>query len=75
MNLNFNLSEGEALLTDTLEGEQLYLRPPWQNPFLPGSHTNFVYTHSGKRQAPVTDTIFASRGCLLTGTLTVLVNS
>ena len=27
----------ETLLTDTLVSGQLYLRPPWQNPFLPGS--------------------------------------
>ena len=51
---------------------QLYLRSPWKNPFLPGSHTNFVFTHSGKRPAPVTDTISASPGCLLTGASTIL---
>ena len=44
----------EAFLTDTLVSGQLYLRPPWRNPFLPSSHTNFVFTHSGKRPAPVT---------------------
>ena len=41
------------------------------NTFLPESHTNFVITHSGKRSALVTDTVFASRGCPLTRTSTV----
>ena len=44
---------------------QLYLRPPSQNPVLLNSHTNSVFSHSRKRPAPVTDTFFASRGCLL----------
>ena len=65
------LNTVEVLLTDTLVSGQLYLRPPWQNPFLPGSHTNFVYTHSGKRPAPVTDTISAFRECPPTGASTV----
>ena len=32
---------------------------------LPGSHTSFVFAHSGKRPVPVADMISASRGCLL----------
>ena len=35
----------EALLMDTFISGQLYLR---KTPFFPGSHTNFVFTHSGK---------------------------
>ena len=44
-------------------------------PLLPGSHTNFVITHSGKRPALAMDTISASQGCPLTGTSTVVVFS
>ena len=47
---------GEALLMDTLVSGQLYLRPPSQNPVLLNSHTNFLFLHSRKRPAPVTDT-------------------
>ena len=61
----------EALLTDILVRGQLYFRSPWQNPFLPGSLTVFVFTHSCKWLAPVTDTISAARESLLTGALTV----
>ena len=45
------------------------------NPFLLGSQTNFVFTHSGKRPNPATDTIPASRGCPLTGASTVLTSA
>ena len=61
----------EALFADTLVSGQRSLQPPGQNSFLPGAHINFVFTHSGKRPAPVTDTISASRGCPLTGASTV----
>ena len=57
----------EALLTDTLVSGQLYLRPPSQNPVFLNSETNSVFLHSRMRSAPVTSTVFTSRGrCPLT---------
>ena len=61
----------EALWADTLASDQLYLRPPWQNPVWTVAHTNSVLAHSRKRPAPVADTFSASQGCPLTGASTV----
>ena len=38
------------------------------------AHTNSVFTHSSKWPAPVADTFSASKGCPLTGALTVVQN-
>ena len=65
----------EALWTDTLVSGQLYLWLPWQNPVWTLAHTNSVFTHCLKRPAPVADTFSASRGCPLTGALTVAPRS
>ena len=61
----------ETFLTDTLVSGQLYLRTPSRNPVFLNSHTNAANLHSRKRSAPVTSTLFSSRGCLLTRTSTV----
>ena len=50
----------EAHLTDTLVSEKLYLWPPSQNAVFLHSHTNYVFLHSRKWPAAVTDTFFAS---------------
>ena len=50
----------EAHLTDTLVSEKLYLWPPSQNAVFLHSHTNYVFLHSRKQPAAVTDTFFAS---------------
>ena len=64
------LTESDKL-TDTLVSGQLYSRPPCQNPVLLSYHTNSVFSHSRKRPAPVTDTLFAARECPLTRASTV----
>ena len=61
----------EDLWADTLISGQLFLRPSWQNPVWTLAHTNSVFTHFHKRPAPVADTFSVSRGCPLTGALTV----
>ena len=63
----------EAHLTDTLISGKLYSWPPSQNAVFLHSHTNYVFLHSCKRPAVVTDTFFASRGCLLMRAFTVHV--
>ena len=56
----------------TLVGERrLHLRPPWPNPVWTLAHTNSVFTPFRKRPAAVAVTFSASRGCPLTGALTV----
>ena len=61
------LEETVEALFDRLSGKRTtLLTVALANPFLPGSHTNIVFTHSGKRPAPVTDTISASQGRPLT---------
>ena len=62
----------EAYLTDTLISRKLYLWPPSKNAILLHSHTNYVFLYSYKQPAAVTDTFFASRGCLLMRAFTVL---
>lgn len=47
-----------ALLTDTLESGQLYLRLPTQNPVFLNSHKISIFLHPRKRPALVTDTFF-----------------
>ena len=47
-----------ALLTDTHESGQLYLRSPSQNRVFLNSHKNSVFLHPRKQPALVTDTIF-----------------
>ena len=62
----------EALPTNTLISRQLFLRLPSQNPVFLDSQTNALFFHSCKWPAPVTNTFFASQGCLLTRASTVL---
>ena len=50
----------EAHLTDTLISEKLYLWAPSQNAVFLHSHTNYVFLHSCKWPAAVTDIFFAS---------------
>ena len=47
--------------TDTLVSGKLYLWPPSQNTIFLNSQTNFVFLHSRKRLATVTDNFFVSR--------------
>ena len=67
----FLCSTLEALITDTLVSQQFYLKLPSQNPVLLNSRTKSVFLHSSKWPAPVTDTFFAFRGCLLMSAFTV----
>ena len=65
----------EALLTDTLKGGRLYLRPPSQNPVFLNFHTNSVFLRYRKRSAQVTDTHFASWGCTQVTTASTVMPS
>ena len=47
-----------ALLTDTLESGQLYLRSPSQNPVFLNSHKISIFLHPRKQPALATDTFF-----------------
>ena len=55
INFNWKINIQSKLEVDRSTNSHLDI-----NPFLPGSHTNFVFTQSGKWPAPVTDMISAS---------------
>lgn len=57
----------EAIVTDTLINEQLYLWLSSQNRVFLNSNKNiFLFLHSPERPASVMDTFFAFQGCPLT---------